>query len=72
MTISLVLYVVSFVLVAWAIFDIVRQPAWRMSRNRKLGWGLAAGIGWFFLGLVGAIVACVYLFAIRPRLEIRR
>ncbi len=68
MAVSLVLYVVSFVLVGWAIFDIVRQPAWKMSRNRKLAWGLGAGVGWFFLGFVGAIVAAIYLFGVRPRL----
>lgn len=37
--------------------------------GRKLGWGLASGVGWLFLGLIGAIVAGVYLVGVRPRLS---
>jgi protein-S-isoprenylcysteine O-methyltransferase Ste14 len=64
--ISLV-YIASLVVVIWAIADIVRQPSYLMSRNRKLGWGLAIGLGWLALGFVGAIVAGVYLAVVRTR-----
>lgn len=69
MTVVSVIYVASLIFVIWAIVDIVRQPSWRMSRGRKLGWGLASGVGWLFLGLIGAIVAGVYLVGVRPRLS---
>jgi tetrahydromethanopterin S-methyltransferase subunit F len=69
--ISLV-YIASLIIVIWAIIDIVRQPSYLMSRNRKLGWGLAAGLGWLILGFVGAIVAGVYLLFVRARLRAAR
>ena len=69
MSATSVVYVVSLIFVAWAVIDIVRQPAWKMGRNRKLGWSLAAVVGWLFLGFVGAIVAGVYLIGVRPRLR---
>jgi tetrahydromethanopterin S-methyltransferase subunit F len=69
--ISLV-YIASLIIVIWAIVDIIRQPSYLMSRNRKLGWGLAAGLGWLILGFVGAIVAGVYLLVVRTRLRALR
>jgi tetrahydromethanopterin S-methyltransferase subunit F len=63
------IYVASLIIVIWAIVDIIRQPSYLMSRNRKLGWGLATGLGWLLLGLVGAIVAGVYFIVVRPRLR---
>jgi protein-S-isoprenylcysteine O-methyltransferase Ste14 len=65
-------YIASLIIVIWAIIDIVRQPSYLMSRNRKLGWGLATGLGWLVLGFVGAIVAGVYLFVIRTRMRALR
>jgi tetrahydromethanopterin S-methyltransferase subunit F len=62
-------YIASLIIVVWAVADIVRQPSYLMSRNRKLGWGLAAGLGWLILGFVGAIVAGVYLIVVRTRLR---
>jgi tetrahydromethanopterin S-methyltransferase subunit F len=69
MSVISLIYIASLIVVVWAIVDIVRQPSWLMSRNQKLGWGLAAGLGWFLLGLVGAVVAAVYLIVIRTRLR---
>jgi hypothetical protein len=62
-------YIASLIIVVWAVADIVRQPSYLMSLNRKLGWGLAAGLGWLILGFVGAIVASVYLIVVRTRLR---
>ncbi len=66
------LYIASLIIVVWAIADIVRQPGYVMSRNRKLGWCLAAGLGWLVFGFVGAIVAGVYLIVVRTRLRALR
>lgn len=66
-TVSVLLYVGSLALVLWAVVDIVRQPAVRMTTGRKVGWALGAVLGWLFLGFVGAAVAAVYLFYVRPR-----
>jgi tetrahydromethanopterin S-methyltransferase subunit F len=68
-TLISLIYFVSLIIVIWAIVDIVRQPSYLMSRNRKLGWGLAAALGWFLLGLVGAVIAGIYLFVVRTRLR---
>jgi tetrahydromethanopterin S-methyltransferase subunit F len=63
------IYFASLIIVIWAIADIVRQPNYLMSRNRKLAWGLAIGLGWLVLGFVGAIVAGIYLSVVRARLR---
>lgn len=68
MAVSALLYLGSLALVIWAVVDIVRQPAVRLSAGRKLGWALGAVVGWLVMGLVGAAVAAVYLVAVRPRL----
>lgn len=67
-----VLYIVSLVIVVWAVVDIVRQPTWRMSGGRKLAWGASCILGWLVLGLVGAVVAGFYLGMVRPRLPAAR
>ena len=69
MSVISLIYIASLIIVIWAITDIVRQPSYLMSRNRKLGWALAAGLGWLALGFVGAMVACVYLIVVRRRLR---
>ncbi len=72
MSVVSLVYIASLIIVIWAIVDIVRQPSYVMTRNRKLGWGLATGLGWLVLGLVGAVVAGVYLFVVRTRLRALR
>jgi hypothetical protein len=72
MSVISLVYIASLVIVVWAIVDIVRQPSYLMSRNRKVGWGLAAGVGWLVFGVVGAIVAGVYLLVVRTRLRALR
>lgn len=71
MAVGTLLYVGSLVLVVWAVVDIVRQPGWRLSMARKLGWGIGAVVGWLVLGLIGALVAAMYLFGVRRRLAQR-
>ncbi len=65
----LLLYIASFVVVIWAVADIARQPQWKMSTGRKAAWILPCVLGWFLFGLVGAVVAAVYLGVVRPRLN---
>jgi hypothetical protein len=67
-----VVYIVSLIVVVWAVVDIIRQPAWSMSGGRKLGWAAACILGWLVLGIVGAVAAGIYLGAVRPRLAARR
>jgi len=50
----------------WAIVDIARQPA--MTSGAKTGWILGLVVGTLLFGLVGLIVALVYLIGFRPRL----
>lgn len=66
-----VLYLVSLVFVIWAVADIVNQPAWRMSRGRKLTWIWPCVLGWLVLGVVGGAVSVVYLTTVRARLPAR-
>jgi uncharacterized membrane protein YczE len=63
------LYLVSFVVVIWAVADIARQPQWKMSTGRKVAWILPCVLGWLLYGVVGAVVAAIYLGAVRPRLN---
>jgi hypothetical protein len=62
------LYIVSIALVVWAVVDVVRRPAWVMSAGRKVAWVAGLVVGWFVLGLVGGIVAALYLGYFRKRL----
>jgi hypothetical protein len=48
--ISLV-YVESLIIVVWAIVDIVRQPRYLMTRDRKLGWAWPPALADSFLAL---------------------
>jgi type II secretory pathway component PulF len=62
-------YPASLVLVVWAVVSIMRQPLWRMSRGRKLAWVWPCVLGWIFLGgIVGGIVAAIYLAGVKPKL----
>jgi hypothetical protein len=62
-------YVASFVLVIWAIVDLARRPAGVLPPGRKVLWIVSLVAGWFLFGLVGAIIAIVYLAGPRKRLN---
>ena len=66
---ALLIYLASFIVVVWAVADIARQPQWKMSTGRKAAWIVPCVLGWFLYGFVGALVACIYLGAVRPRLR---
>jgi len=61
-----VLFLVSLALVIWATVDVARQPA--LSSGAKAGWIIAFVLGTLLFGVVGLIVALVFLLGVRPRL----
>lgn len=67
----ILLFVVAFVAIpAWAIVDALRADdiAWAsIGQNKTLWVALIAG-GTFFGGLIGVVLAVVYLASIRPKL----
>jgi uncharacterized integral membrane protein len=65
------LYVGSLIFVIWAVADIVNQPAWRMSRGRKLTWLWPCVLGWLLLGVVGGVVSVIYLTTVKTRLPVQ-
>ena len=66
-----VVYPASLVGVIWAIADIIGQPTWRMDRGRKLTWLWPCALGWLLLGgIVGGVVAVIYLARVRPKLPV--
>jgi len=62
-------YIASLVLVIWAIVDLARRPASSLPPGRKVLWIVGLVAGWFLFGLVGAIIAVVYLAGYRKRLN---
>jgi hypothetical protein len=72
MNLLTVVYIISLIVVGWAVVDIIRQPTWSMSGGRKLAWAAACILGWLVLGIVGAVAAGIYLGVVRPRLPARR
>lgn len=60
------LLVATLGLVIWAISDVARQPA--ISPMGKAGWIIGMVVGTFLFGVVGLVIAVIYLAAIRPRL----
>jgi hypothetical protein len=60
------LLVATLGLVIWAISDVARQPA--ISPMGKAGWIIGMVLGTFLFGVIGLVVAVIYLAAIRPRL----
>jgi hypothetical protein len=65
----ILLYAVSFVLVAWAVVDIARRPTALMSSGRKAVWIVASIVGWIVFGLFGAAIALIYLLGPRRQLN---
>ncbi len=55
-------------LVIWAIVDVAQRPSSVLSSRAKTAWIIGLVLGTLLFGIVGVIVALVYLFAVRPRL----
>lgn len=61
-----------FVLPIWALIDIIQQPdhAWKATGRNQTAWLLGLVLTWLFgLGVVGAVVAIVYLTGARQDLN---
>jgi hypothetical protein len=65
-------YIASLAVVIWAIVDLARRPAGALPPGRKAIWIVSMVAGWFLFGLVGAIIAVVYLAGPRKRLNTGR
>lgn len=62
-----------FVLPIWALVDIIQQPdhAWKATGRNQTAWLLGLILTWLFgFGVVGAVVAIVYLTG--PRQDLNR
>ena len=59
----------SLAVVIWGIIDVARRPAWVLAPKWKALWIAGMVGGWFLLGIIGAIVAVVYLAGPRRRLK---
>ena len=57
----------SLVLVIWAIVDVAGRST--LSGGAKAGWIIGLILGTVLFGVVGLVVALVYLVGVRPRLE---
>jgi hypothetical protein len=56
-------------LVIWAIVDVAQRPRSVLSSGAKTGWIIGLVVGTLVFGIVGAVVAVVYLVGVRPRLS---
>jgi len=55
-------------LVVWAIVDVAQRPSSALSTRAKTAWIIGLVVGTLLFGIVGVIIALVYLVAVRPRL----
>jgi membrane protease YdiL (CAAX protease family) len=62
----LLIFLISLAVVIWAVVDAARQPA--LSSGAKAGWIISLVVGTFLFGIVGLVIAVVYLVGVRPRL----
>jgi hypothetical protein len=55
----------------WAIVDAASRPAgaFTAAGSNKALWITIIVIGWLVTGLIGLVLACVYLASIRPRVR---
>ena len=55
-------------LVIWAIVDVAQRPSTVLSSGAKTAWIIGLVLGTLLFGVVGVVLALVYLIGIRPRL----
>ena len=68
---GLLIYLATIALVVWGVADAARRPSSVLPSKQKAAWVLGMVVGWLLLGLVGAVVAVVYLMGPRKRLNAR-
>jgi len=61
----------GFVIPIWAIVDAASRPsaAFSAAGSSKVMWISLIAVFWFITGIVGLILAVVYLASIRPRVR---
>ncbi len=64
-------FLVSLVLSIWAIGDAVSRPtgAFLAASSSRGMWIALIALTWLFTGIVGLVLAIVYLVSIRPRVK---
>lgn len=65
-------YASSFILVLWAVLDIVRRPSADLPPPRKAAWIIGSVVGWLLFGVIGGAIALIYLLGPRRRLNATR
>jgi cytochrome c oxidase assembly factor CtaG len=69
---TVLLYAGSFILVMWTVIDVARRPSSDLPSRRKAAWIIGSVLGWLLLGVVGAVVAVLYLVGPRRRMNTQR
>jgi hypothetical protein len=69
---TIVLYAASLLLVVWAVVDVARRPSSVIAPRSKALWIIGSVIGWLVFGIVGAVIAILYLVGPRRRLNAQR
>jgi hypothetical protein len=67
--IVLVVVFIGFGVPLWAVIDAASRPsaAFAAARSSKALWISLIAVFWFLTGIIGIVLAAVYLGAIRPR-----
>jgi hypothetical protein len=67
----LIVALVGLVIPIWAVVDAASRPtaAFAAAGSSKGLWIALIVVFWFFTGIIGLILAVVYLAAIRPRVK---
>jgi hypothetical protein len=65
------IFVVGLVVPLWAIIDAAMRPsgAFAAAGSSKAMWIALIAVFWFLTGIIGVVLSCVYLGAIRPRVK---
>ena len=69
---TVLLYAASFILVMWTVVDVARRPSSDLPPRRKAAWIIGSVIGWLLFGIVGAVIAILYLVGPRRRMNTQR
>jgi hypothetical protein len=71
LVVVLLVLVVGLVVPVWAIVDAASRPsgAFSAAGSSKTMWIVLIVVGWLVTGLIGVVLAIVYLASIRPRVR---
>ena len=69
--VALLILIIGLVVPVWAIVDAATRPsaAFSAAGSSKTMWIVLIVVGWLVTGLIGIILAAVYLVSIRPRVR---